>query len=140
VIDPFGDETVNVGHNVSTVWPRPSQNALPDQESHTLNLLAVRYSCRRKSSLALILGSYHHIQDMDRDYEYVISAMRSTLFMVTHLSHSRTKLTELLAAVEQHVESGRCVLYCQHLVSLTTLTGVKLCIHQWASKHSFLNP
>ena len=33
-------------------------------------------------------------------------------FMVTHLGHSRTRLTELLAAVEQHVESGRYFLFC----------------------------
>lgn len=46
---------------------------------------------------------------MSRDYEYVYSAV--TPFIVTHLRHPRTKLTELLAAVEQHVESGRCVLF-----------------------------
>lgn len=77
---------------------------------------------------------------MNRDYEYVFSAV--TPFMVTHLGHPRTKLTELLAAVEQHVEGGRYVWFvlAQHLVSLIILTGVKLSTHQWVSKHSFLNP
>jgi len=44
---------------------------------------------------------------MDCDYEYVFGAVVPSL--VTHLSYFRTKLTDLLAAVEQHVENGRCV-------------------------------
>jgi hypothetical protein len=53
----------------------------------------------------------------NRDYECVFSAVSP--FMVTHLSHPRTKLTELLAAVEQHVESGRYVLFWVWFSSLS---------------------
>jgi len=35
-----------------------------------------------------------------------------TPFVVIHLSHSRTKLDELLAGVERHIDNGRCGLFC----------------------------
>ena len=44
------------------------------------------------------------------DYEYVFIALNPSI--IAHLSHSRMQLTELLASLEQHVKSGRCVLFC----------------------------
>jgi len=107
----FEDETsdrllIYVDLNVSTVQPSPPQTVCLCAPERIVWLF-------EKSADAIVqLWLNHHIypgHGPGRDYDYVVIPV--TPFMVTHLSHSRTKLAELLAALEQPVTTVCLLLF-----------------------------